>query len=327
MAWPNASVVSSGLAAYPTVFYDRKATDTLFLNLFLYNAIDSKPMPDMSGVAMQIFNYTALAANTTVATEGTPGNGAALTQNVATINLSQFVNYISYSDKAVLTAISDIVTEGSEQLGYCGALTVDTIIREAVNTVANTTAAARIDVADGTFLTASLIRRATMSLRAAKHKPKDNGLFYGIVHSLNAYDLTNDSTVGGWIDLMKYTDGNAGVLQNGIPRSNRIGVIDGTELFESNNMLSYANWQSSANTAYETLIFAKGAFWQSSLKTTKLGQKNFAVKTSKLVQNTVADIAGQVAAGSSYNFFYGLVQRPDNVAGFRRIRAEASITS
>lgn len=327
MAWPNASVVSSGLAAYPTIFYDRKATDSLYNNLFLYNAIDEKQMPNMSGVAMQIFNYSTLAANVTTATEGTPGNGTALTQNIATINLSQFVNYISYSDKVVLTAISDVVTEGSEQLGYCGALSVDTIIREAVNTIANTTAAARIDVNDGTFLTASLIRRATMSLRNANQKPKDNGFFYGIVHSLNAYDLTNDSSTGGWIDLMKYTDGNASVLQNGIPRTNRLGVIDGTELFESNNMKSYANWQSSANTAYETLIFAKGAFWQASLKTTKLGQKNFSVKTAKLVADTVADPAGQVSSASSYNFFYGLVQRPDNVPGFRRIRVEASITS
>jgi len=104
MALPTAaSVISSGLAGYPTVFYDRTALDTLVSNLFMYPACDLKVMPDMSGVAMQIFDYTApqvyptnnsimqTTGITTGATEGTPGAGEALTQNTATINLTNFV--------------------------------------------------------------------------------------------------------------------------------------------------------------------------------------------------------------------------------------------
>ena len=57
MALPtSASVIASGLAAYPTVYYDRVALDTLYSNLFGYAACDLKIMPDMSGVAMQIFD-------------------------------------------------------------------------------------------------------------------------------------------------------------------------------------------------------------------------------------------------------------------------------
>jgi len=325
MAWPNASVVSSGLGAYPTVYYDRKALDTLRNNLYLYPALELKQMPDMSGVAMQIFNYTALAANTSAATEGTPGNGISLTQNTATINLSQYVDYVSFSDKVVMTAISDTVTEGAEELGYRGALSVDTVIREAVDTNANTTAAARIDKNDGTYLTASVVRNAAMSLRSANIKTKDNGLFYGVIHSLQAFDLINDSAAGGWIDLMKYTDGNAGKLQDGI-RANRIGVIAGVELFESNNVKSYANWQSSTHTAYGALVFGKNAFIGSSLGKTQLGQKNFSVRVSKFKTETVADPASQVAAAASYNFFFGLVARPDGTPGYRRIRCESSLS-
>lgn len=326
MALPSvASVVSSGLGAYPTVFYDRKATDTLFSNLFLYPALDQKVMPNMSGVAMQIFNYTAFAANTTPATEGTPAAGQTLTQNVATINLSQYVDSITYSDKVVLTAISDTVTEGSEQLGYRGALSVDTVIREAVDVNANTTTAARIDKNDGTYLTASVIRQAAMSIRSANGKPKDNGLFYGVTHSLTAFDLINDSAAGGWIDLMKYTDGNAGKLQEGI-RANRLGVVGGVEIFESNNVKSYASWQSSAHTAYATYVFGKGAFWCSSLGKTQLGQKNFSVRTTKYTVPVAADAASQIAAGSSYSFFFGLVAPPDGTARYRRIRTESSLS-
>ena len=73
MALPTAaSVISSGLLGYPTVYYDRTALDTLQANLYFYQACEQRPMPDMSGVAMQIFNYTKMSANTTAVTEGTP---------------------------------------------------------------------------------------------------------------------------------------------------------------------------------------------------------------------------------------------------------------
>jgi hypothetical protein len=61
-------------------------------NVWFYPACDLKVMPDMSGVAMAIFDYTAMTANTTPATEGTPGSGQSLTQNTGTINLANYVN-------------------------------------------------------------------------------------------------------------------------------------------------------------------------------------------------------------------------------------------
>lgn len=55
MALPAAaSVLSTGLTSYPTIYYDRVALDTLQSNLFLYPACEMKQMPDKSGVAMQI---------------------------------------------------------------------------------------------------------------------------------------------------------------------------------------------------------------------------------------------------------------------------------
>lgn len=157
MALPSAaSVVTSGLASYPTIYYDRVALDTLRSNLFLYPACELKTMPDKSGLAMQIFDYSAFGANTTPATEGTPGSGQALTQNVRTINLSQYVDYVSFSDKVVLTAISDTVSEGAAELAFRGALSVDTVISTAVDTAANSDSATRIEINDGSYMTAAL---------------------------------------------------------------------------------------------------------------------------------------------------------------------------
>jgi N4-gp56 family major capsid protein len=158
-------------------------------------------MPDMSGVAMQIFDYSKMAANTTPATEGTPGSGQALTQNTATINLSNYVDYVSYSNKVKFTAISDTVAEGSALLSYRGALSVDTVIYTTLDTAANSTTLDRIDVNDGTYMTASLARKAYWQLRSFDTKPKANGLMFGMIHSLSAYDMVNDSTAAGWTEL------------------------------------------------------------------------------------------------------------------------------
>ena len=325
MSLPSAaSVLSSGLGAYPTVYYDRVALDTLRSNLYLYPACDLKQMPDKSGVAMQIFDYSAMTANTTAATEGTPGPGQTLTQNTATLNLSNYVDYVSFSNKVVLTAISDTVAEGAAELAFRGALSVDTVISTTVDTAANSDSTARIEVNDGSYMSAALSRRAAMSLRSSNVKPKDNGLFMGVISSLQAFDLINDSATGGFIDLMKYTDGNAPMLQEGI-KANRVGTVGGVEWFESNSLPTESNWQSSSHTAYHAYVFGKNAFIASSLGKTQLAQKNFSVKVSKFDQPIAVDPANQIAAAASYNFFFGVTKRTGSIAGYRRIRSESSI--
>jgi N4-gp56 family major capsid protein len=311
------------LGSYPTVFYDRKAIAALEKTLFLYPGCDTKQMPDRSGVAMQIFDYSAMTANVTPATEGTPGSGQALTQNVRTLNLSQFVDYVSFSDKVVLTAISDTVTEGSERLAYRGALTVDNLINAEIDSTANGTSAAQIDVNDGSFMTAALSRRAAQSLQSVDVKPKDGGLYYGVIHSLAAFDLINDGTAGGFIDMHKYNDSKT--LEMGV-QNNFIGNIGGVAWSQSNALTTFNAWQSSANIAYSGLVIGKDAIFTSSLGKTKLGQKNFGVKVSKFsAGDNSLDPAGVIAAAASYNFFFGVSRRPGAIPGVRRIRVESTI--
>ena len=332
MALPTAaSVVASGLAGYPTVYYDRVALDTLTSNLWFYPACDLKVMPDMSGVAMQIFDYTAPAANTTAATEGTPpGSGISLTQNTGTINLANYVDYVSFSNKVVLTAISNTVAEGAALLAYRGALSVDTVISTAVDVQANGNAAVDdIEVADGSYLTAAIARKGCWQLRSKNVKPKANGLFFGITHSLSAYDLVNDSTAAGFTDLQKYNSSLApeNPALVGI-KGSRIGNVGGVEFYESNAVPTETNWQSSSHNAYHTYIFGHQAFIASSLGKTNLNQKNFSVKVQNFPAGSNSlDPAGLIAAAAAYNFFFGVVAAPTptNTDRFRRIRSESSI--
>lgn len=330
MALPTAaSVIASGLAGYPTVYYDRVALDTLQHNLWFYPACDLKIMPDMSGVAMQIFDYTAMSANTTAASEGTPGVGQALTQNVATINLANYVDYVSFSSKVKLTAISNVVAEGAALLSYRGAFLVDTVISTAVDVQANGNASADdIEVTNGTYLTAAIVRQAVWGLRAKNVKPKANGLFLGIVHSLSAYDLVNDSTAAGFTDLQKYNDAlaPANPALVGI-KGSRVGNVGGAEFYESNAVPIETNWQSTAHNAYHAYVFGHNAFIASSLGKTDLNQKNFLVKVQNFPAGSNSlDPGGLIAAAAAYNFFFGVVAAPQNaVDRFRRIRVESSI--
>jgi N4-gp56 family major capsid protein len=332
MALPTAaSVVSSGLSGYPTVYYNRVAETTLQSNLFFYElGTEKRPMPDMSGVAMQIFNYTKMAANTTAVTEGTPAAGQTLTQNTKTINLINLADYVSFSNKVVLTAISDTVAEGSALLAYRGALSVDNITSTAVDTAANSDSVACIDVNHGSYMTAALSRQAAWGLRSKDVKPKPgNGLFAGLIHSLSAYDLVNDSSAGGTLDLQKYSDSTAPNNQAlvGI-QGQRIGNIGGTEWYESNAVPTETNWQSTSKIAYHNYTFGYAAFLSSSLGRTNLNQKNFSVTVRRYDQGNSIDVAGLIAAAAFYNFFYGLVSSPDtanSINHFRRIRVESSI--
>jgi N4-gp56 family major capsid protein len=331
MALPTvSSVVSSGLAAYPTIYYDRVSGYTLEHNLFFYPACNLKIMPGRSGTAMQVFTYQAVAAATTPATEGQPGSGTGLTQLKATINLSRYTNYVSYSDKVVLTTIDDTVAKGTALLSYGGALTIDTVILTAVDAQCTTnTSTDDINVATGSHLSGSIVREAGWELRSLDIHPKANGLFMGITHSVNAFDLVNDATAGGFLDLQKFADSTApeNPALVGI-KGARIGNVGGVEMFESNNVTSQANWQGGGHIAYNSYVFGDEAFWASSLGKTNLGQKNFSVKTYNFPMGSNSlDPTAEIAAASVYAAYFGVVAAPTPAGTdrVRRIKAESTI--
>jgi N4-gp56 family major capsid protein len=318
-----ASVVSSGLAAYPTVYFDRVAVATLYSNLALYGGIEHKTMPDRSGVVMQIFDHAKMAANTTAVTEGTPGAGQTVTQRTEQITLSEFADYISISSKVDKTQLIDQGQANADLLGYRGALSVDTIISEALDLEANGDTAVRIDRNTGNYLVASVARQAAFSLRAVDVKPKSNGKFYGVCHSLAGFDLINDSATGGFQDVWKNTNGDK-AMGNGI--GNLIATVGGVDFYESNAVKSYANWESGSHTAYAAWVIGKDAAFDASLGKTALGQKNFSVSVKDFTSGNSLDPAALIAKACVYHFFYGICMRPGTVNGFRRIRCESSLS-
>lgn len=325
MALPTVASVTSSLASYPSVYYDRKAVPELRSNLHLYECIEEKQMPLRAGVAMQIFGYTKLAANTTAATDGTPQSaGVALTASTGTITQSQYVDYVSYSDKIILTGISPVVEEGSKLLAYRGALTVDTVISTTVDAAVTADSTTKIDVAHSSFMTASIARKAAMQLRSLDVRPKSSGLFRGVISSLLVFDMVNDANAGGFQDVFRYIDPKA--LQNNVDaNTQRVAVVGNVEWFESNSLPTVANFASTGVNGYRAYVFGQDAFFQSNLMKGDLGQRNFRVAQKRFDAGNSLDPAAVIRAASVYSFYYGLAKRPQGVNAFRRITSESSI--
>jgi N4-gp56 family major capsid protein len=324
-----ASQVSSNTANYPTVYYDRVGVDELHANLHLYNGMEEKPMPEKAGAVMKIYGFVKLGANTTAATDGTPQTaGVALTASTGSITLSQYIDYVTYSDKLLLTGISPIVEEGSRLLGYRGALTVDNVISAAVDAVTATDTATKIDVAHSSFMTTSIARKAVQQLRSLDVKPKANGKFFGVIASLLAFDLRNDSNAGGFQDIFRYIDPKQ--LQIGTnPSSDLVAIVEGAEWYESNSLPVVSSFASTGVNGYRAYLFGKDAFFAASLgkKLDGMGN-NFSVMTKQYDGTNSLDPAGQIRAASVYNFYFGLVKRPQAGStgdAFRRITSESSI--
>ena len=178
-------------------------------------------------------------------------------------------------------------------------------------------------------MTAALSRKGAWQLRSKDVKPKKNGLFFGIIGSLSAYDMINDGTAGGFTDLQKYSEALASENPSlaGI-KGQRIGNVGGVEWYESNAVSTETNWQSTSHTAYNNYIIGWQAMIASSLGRTNLNQKNFSVTVRRYDQGNSIDMAGLIAAAAFYNFFYGVVKSPDttnSINHFRRFRIESSI--
>lgn len=330
MAYTPASVGTgtSGVNHLASVWYDKVAVENLKANLPFLAATDRKRLPLHSGKTTQMFMYDLLAANTTPGTEGTVGNGIAPSSQTRQASVSQYFDFMSFSDFIVETAIDPIVENASAEMGYRAALTVNTLVSTEFDVVGALTGCS-IDLNDNEFFSAAVARQAVMSLRGANARPKTDGYFYGIIHPFMAFDLINDNTAGGVIDVLKHVESGVQSMLRGI-QGYRVIDLAGVRWIETTTVPTSNNFPSAGKTGYHAYVVGKDAVFSVSLGATEVpGDRNFKL----IVRNwepSVADPAGVIGSSVAYNFKFGVVRRPGeaNSTGMtmRRVRAEVSIS-
>jgi hypothetical protein len=268
-----------------------------------------------------------MTANTNAVSEGQPSTGQTLTQNIGTIALANYADYISLSSKVKLTAISPATEDAAKLIAYRGALSIDTVVQTAVTTQAATNVA--VDQISASTFIASVARHAVWSLRGKNVKPyRDTGVFFGITHPLTAFDLVNDSTSAGWTDLQKFSDrlATTNPALVGI-KGAYIGNVGGADFWES-AACGVTSAGSPPTNTYNSFVFGDEAIMASSLGQTDLGDKNFTTKVMEFPMGSNSlDPCGLIAGAAAYSAWFGCTPAPTptNTDRFRVIATGSSI--
>lgn len=329
MAYQPASVLTStsGLTHLASIYYDRVAVENLKPNLPFVAVTSRRKLPDRNGRTIQLFGYDLLPANITPGTEGTVGTGINPTTSIRNITVNQYFDFASFSDILVETAIDPIVENTAAEMGFRAALTANTLARMEFEAEATADAAAVITGTTGEFLTAAFTRQAVFHLRGLDVRPQSDGLFAGLIHPFAAFDLMNEGTTGGVIDILKYHKEGSEELMRGV-QGYRVIDVAGVRFIETTTTSVFPNFIGSS-TGYGTYIVGQDAVFSVSLGATEIPeQRNFQL----IVRNwepSAADPARVIGASCAYNFKYAALRVPQ-AAGlhprFMQIKTEASIT-
>ena len=209
----------SNLSVENQTFYDRTLLSRLLPDLHFYNDAKKKKIPRGKGTKIEWRIFKSLAVPTTPLEEGVTPTGKNLDISPVTAECSQYGDYVTVSDVLDMQGKDPVIAETSALEGEQAAQLVDTLIRDTVtsgtnvryaNGKASRTALAATDVLKGED-----VKKAVRDLRKNNAKPFSDGFFHAVISPEQAYDLMNDTSTGGWIDVNKYTD-NAPLLKGEI---------------------------------------------------------------------------------------------------------------
>ena len=244
-----------GLSAEMKTFYDMTLIDEATANLVHDQFGQKRPIPKNGGKTIEFRKFAPLAKATTPLTEGVTPDGKSLAVSTITATVNQYGDYITQSDVLELTSLDNTILEATKLLGRQAGLTLDTVVRDVLQSGTNVTYCPK--VAGGTEtavttragldatsqLTVKVIQQVVAKLRG-QNAPTIGGKYVAIIHPYVAYDLMRDPE---WIDAHKYA--NPTNLYEG-----EIGEIAGVRFVQTTEAKIYDGG------VFGTLIFGDGAY-------------------------------------------------------------------
>ena len=207
------TTLSSGLSAENKTFYDKTLLVEAQANLVHDQFAQKRPIPKNGGKKIEFRQFASLPKALTALTEGVTPAGNRLSVSIIEAEVAQYGDFIVQSDVLELTSIDNTIVEATQLLGTQAGLTLDTIVRDIMNSGTNVSYAPKI-AADGAktevtsratldascVMTADLVKRIVTKLKGV-NAPKIDGFYVAIIHPHVAYDLMSDKE---WIDVQKY---------------------------------------------------------------------------------------------------------------------------
>ena len=246
---------ASALSAEMKTFYDMTLIDEAQANLVHDQFGQKRPIPKNGGKTIEFRKFAPLAKATTPLTEGVTPDGKSLAVSTITATVNQYGDFVTQTDILELTSLDNTILEATKLLGRQAGLTLDTIVRDVLNSGTNVTYCPK--VANGaetavttrsgldttSQLTVKVIQQVVAKLRG-QNAPTIGGKYVAIIHPYVAYDLMRDPE---WIDAHKYA--NPTNLYEG-----EIGEIAGVRFVQTTEAKVYDGG------VFSTLFLADGAY-------------------------------------------------------------------
>ena len=208
------TTAASGMTAEMKTYYEKTLLDLAEPALVHDQFGDSYPIPANNGKTIEFRRYTALPKATEPLTEGVTPAGQTLTVTTVTADVHQYGGWVALTDMLDLTAIDNNVVQATNLLASQGGRTMDTIVRDILNSGTNVIYAPK--VADGAEtavtsratldktaqLTVDVINQAVALLQAQNADPIGDS-YVAIIHPYAAYDL---KTCKEFMEVHKYAD-------------------------------------------------------------------------------------------------------------------------
>lgn len=209
----TSATTGNDLSVENKTFYDMTLIEEAQAELIHDQFGQKKPIPSGGGKRIEFRKFSPLPKALTPLTEGVTPNGNKLNVTAIYAEISQYGDFVEYTDMLDLTAIDNMVLETTKLNGRQAGLTLDTVTRNILHSGTNVTYCPKV-AADGTEtavtsrknldatckLTVKTVKKVVAKLRANNAKTI-NGDYVAIIHPYVAYDLMSDKE---WIDAHKY---------------------------------------------------------------------------------------------------------------------------
>nr|MBQ8243591.1 N4-gp56 family major capsid protein [Oscillospiraceae bacterium]MBQ8243602.1 N4-gp56 family major capsid protein [Oscillospiraceae bacterium] len=208
------TTTAEGLSAEMKTFYDMTLIDEASANLVHDQFGQKRSVPANGGKVIEFRKFAALDKALTPLTEGVTPAGQRMEVSTVTAELSQYGDYITQTDMLELTALDNTILEATKLLGRQAGLTLDTVVRNILQSGTNVTYCPKVengvetpitsrkDLGKNCQLTVDVVHQVVAKLRA-QNAPTIGGKYVAIIHPYVAYDLMRDPE---WIASHQYAD-------------------------------------------------------------------------------------------------------------------------
>lgn len=215
-------------------------------------------LPENKGDTVNWRLFGAFTAVTTALDEHTNPEPEEISITSTTGTVTEYGSYVRYTKKLVSMGIDKVVAEGSDALGEQSGDSLDQITRNVVVAGSITqfasTATVRTDLTTAMKATALEFLEAVTTLKVAKARPLQDGLFGVLIHPHAEYDLYSDTT---FQNLLYYSKerGEANPWTTGY-----VGDAVGCRFHCTPNARVFADGGAGGVDAYAALVIGKAAF-------------------------------------------------------------------